>query len=248
METITELLKTQISTQSLICIPKNYNKLAASKRTVAAVRNRINNLRAYWDACQACHARLCTIADEDTRRRHEYFTQDMFLAISDSFEEVMDFLTEILEKMQPTAVLSNTNEASISHEVKSTVVQLPRIDIPKFSGEITKWETFRDVFDSLVSSRSDLTNVQKLHYLKANLTGEASSMLANTHVTDANYKTAWELLRKRYDNPQAIVNVHLQSFMDLPGVSSQSVSDLKYWRVKKHDINTALLNLRRPVD
>lgn len=127
-------------------------------------------------------------------------------------------------------------------------VQLPRIDIPKFSGEFTKWENFRDVFESLVASRTDLSNVQKLHYLKANLTGDASLILANTHVTDANYNAAWELLKRRFDNPQAIVNAYLQEFMDIPGVGSQSVSEIKNLRDKTSDIYTALLNLKRPVD
>lgn len=50
--------------------------------------------------------------------------------------------------------------------MKPSVVQLPRIDIPKFSGEITKWENFRDVFESLISNSVSSHSVSDLKSLK----------------------------------------------------------------------------------
>lgn len=170
------------------------------------------------------------------------------MSISDSVEEVRDCLTEHLESLAPCNAPSNVDESFISNEVRTAVVHLPRIDIPKFAGDITQWENFRDMFDSLVSNKAELSNVQKLHYLKANLLGEASLVLSNIQVTDVNYNTAWELLKKRYDNPRAFVSAHLQAFVDIPSVSSFSVSDLKFLRDKTSDIYTALLNLKRPVN
>lgn len=41
----------------------------------------------------------------------------------------------------------------------------------------------------------DLSKVQKLHYFKANLSGEANLVLSNIGITDANYESAWELLK-----------------------------------------------------
>ncbi|XP_071581644.1 uncharacterized protein [Temnothorax nylanderi] len=249
MESMEELLAAQTSTQTLIIrILTNFNKLAKAKKTVPAVRSRINSLKGYWDVIQVNHAKLCALADEGIRQKEEYFQTDKFLSISDSVEEIMDVLLEYLERLQPETAQTNFDGSIISHEARSSIVQLPRIDIPKFSGELTKWENFRDVFESLVANRTDLTNVQKLHYLKANLSGAASLILSNTHVTDANYNTAWELLRKRYDNPRAIVNAHLQAFMDIPCVSAHSVSNLENLRDKTNDIYTALLNLKRPVN
>lgn len=57
-------------------------------------------------------------------------------------------------------------------------------------------DQFRDIFNSLVASNKTLLNVQRLHYLKANLTGEASLTIKNFTITDANYKTAWDVLQK----------------------------------------------------
>ncbi|CAL1672237.1 unnamed protein product [Lasius platythorax] len=248
MDSCEELLEAQDTALTLIQrILVNFNKLPRAKKTAVAVRNRIESLKAHWDTCQQQHAKLCALIDEGTRRQHE-FIKDKFLLISDTVEEIMDILSENLERLQPSIVQPNLDVSNSFDETRIAAVHLPRIDIPKFSEEITKWENFRDIFESLVASRADLLNVQKLHYLKANLTGEASLILTNTQITDANYATAWELLKKNYDKPRAIVNAHLQTFVDLPSVNSHSLGDLKILRDKSNDIYTALLNLKRPVE
>jgi len=165
------------------------------------VRTRIDKLNDYWRTYQAQHAKLCAETDAASRMQFEYFSKDHFLLTSDSVEEITDTLTESLENLQPKSD-SSFNESNGSHDSRPSAIQLPRITIPSFSGELTQWENFRDVFQSLVADRPDLSNVQKLHYLKANLKGEAGSVLSNVHVTDANYITAWTLLRRRYDNPR----------------------------------------------
>ncbi|KMQ83158.1 hypothetical protein RF55_20764, partial [Lasius niger] len=249
MDSGEELLEAQDTALTLIQrILVNFNKLPKTRKTAVAVRNRIESLKALWDTCQQQHAKLCALVDEGSRRQYDYFIKDKFLLISDTVEEIMDTLSENLERLQPSYVQPNLDVSNSSHETRIAAVHLPRIDIPKFAGEITKWENFRDIFESLVASRTDLSNVQKLHYLKANLTSEASLILTNTQITDANYATAWELLKKRYDNPRAIVNAHLQTFVDLPSVNSHALCDLKILRDKSNDIYTALLNLKRPVD
>ncbi|TGZ46233.1 hypothetical protein DBV15_12333 [Temnothorax longispinosus] len=53
MESMEELLAAQTSTQTLIIrILTNFNKLAKAKKTVSAVRSRINSLKGYWDVIQ----------------------------------------------------------------------------------------------------------------------------------------------------------------------------------------------------
>lgn len=54
---------------------------------------------------------------------------------------------------------------------------LPRISIPKFSGEFTEWETFRDHFRSVVIDNADLSEVARMHYLLSSLKGEASDIV-----------------------------------------------------------------------
>ena len=52
-------------------------------------------------------------------------------------------------------------------------VQLPKLSLPTFSGLQEDWESFRDLFRSLVHLDADLSGVQKLQYLKTSVQGEA---------------------------------------------------------------------------
>ncbi|KMQ88223.1 hypothetical protein RF55_12326 [Lasius niger] len=52
------------------------------------------------------------------------------------------------------------------------------------------WESFRDLFKSLVGDVSELAPVQKLQYLKASLYGEAAVVVANVELNDKGYEAA----------------------------------------------------------
>lgn len=53
------------------------------------------------------------------------------------------------------------------------------------------------LFDSLIDSKASLSNAEKLHYLKSNLTLEALSLFESFQICDANYVTALKLLTNR---------------------------------------------------
>lgn len=97
-------------------------------------------------------------------------------------------------------------------------------------------------------SNESLSNVQRLHYLKANLTEEASLVIKNISITDANYNTAWSELQTRYDNLRAIVTAHLSSVLDLPSMKSESAIELKRVYDTVNDALHALRNVGRRVD
>ncbi|XP_055543767.1 uncharacterized protein LOC129729280 [Wyeomyia smithii] len=52
-------------------------------------------------------------------------------------------------------------------------LRLPKIDLPKFNGDFSKWLSFRDTFSSIVHSNADIPIVAKLQYLLQSLQGEA---------------------------------------------------------------------------
>ncbi|XP_072764624.1 uncharacterized protein [Anoplolepis gracilipes] len=84
-------------------------------------------------------------------------------------------------------------------------VKLPNIDLPKFDGSYERWIPFRDLFESLIDSNAALPNVQKLHYLRSALAGEAAKVINALEITNDNYTLAWNLLKKRYENKRLIV-------------------------------------------
>ncbi|KYN11441.1 hypothetical protein ALC57_16410, partial [Trachymyrmex cornetzi] len=71
--------------------------------------------------------------------------------------------------------------------------------LPKFTGKIAEWESFRNMFESLVACNVSLSKVQKFYYLKTSVTGEATVLINNLKISEANYDSAWQLLIDEYD-------------------------------------------------
>ena len=110
--------------------------------------------------------------------------------------------------------------------------------------EITN-TSFIDLFNSSVDSNSQLSNAQKLQYLKAFLTNDAAKLLSSFTITDSNYHTALEVLKKRYDNPRMIARAHVQSIFDLPNMRNDNGKDLRKLieGVEEHRLSLRTLGL-----
>lgn len=106
-------------------------------------------------------------------------------------------------------------------------LRLATINLPEFSGKYVEWQSFYEMFVSLVHNNPDLDNVQKMHYLKSKLTGSAAKMLNRFKPTSANYIPAWEILIKRFQNKRIIVNEFLDSLLSAPALTSDSPDGLR---------------------
>ena len=101
----------------------------------------------------------------------------------DRFEELLtesdDYITEIhehLAKFEHAYETHNIKPAKQDHEnTKNTdltnkrKINLPRLTLDKFDGNVLNWQTFKDGFKAAVHGDSQLQDVQKFQYLKANL-------------------------------------------------------------------------------
>ena len=79
-----------------------------------------------------------------------------------------------------------------SHQ--SSNLKLLRIELPKFSGEVLKFQNFWDQFEAAAHDNDDLPNVQKFTYPSSVLTGNALQTIEGFEVTGANYQPAVEYL------------------------------------------------------
>ena len=74
----------------------------------------------------------------------------------------------------------------------ATASRLPKLDLPRYSGDPLGWLTFWDSFNAAVHSNSHLTGVEKFNYLRAQLDGEAARTISGFALTDANYEQCWK--------------------------------------------------------
>ena len=76
-------------------------------------------------------------------------------------------------------------------------VKLPKLTIKKFNGDLTKWFTFWDSFESAIHSNTTLSNVCKFNYLHSFSDSMASDAIPSLTLTSANYEEAIQTLRRR---------------------------------------------------
>ena len=101
----------------------------------------------------------------------------------------------------PSAVNVQTNQHSTmaSNSVKP---RLPKLSLPKFRGDVTKWHSFGDSFKSAIHENSDISTIDKFNYLNSLLEGKAARTVQGLKLTSSNYNAAVEMLQEHYGKPQ----------------------------------------------
>jgi hypothetical protein len=104
---------------------------------------------------------------------------------------------------------------------------LPKIDLPVFSGDISKWTEYYSLFTSLIHENDSLNDLQKFHYLRVTLSEAALAVISGFALIKQNYPLALKALISRYENPRWLANVSMQQLFDLPPLKSATHSELQ---------------------
>ena len=100
------------------------------------------------------------------------------------------------------------NRTMLSEETESSKsknknrVKLPIITIKPFDGQPINWNSFIEQFKATIDDQEDLTDIEKLTYLKGFLVGDALQTIEGLPLTNPNYTNGKDLLKARYGNPQ----------------------------------------------
>ena len=70
-------------------------------------------------------------------------------------------------------------------------IKHPQIDITKFSGDVTEWQTFFDLFEVAVYSNNKLSIIEKINYSLSYLTGQALKTLRGSKLSEPNYSAGY---------------------------------------------------------
>ncbi|XP_069107368.1 uncharacterized protein [Argopecten irradians] len=100
--------------------------------------------------------------------------------------------------------------------ISSHYHKLPKLDLPKFSGNILEWHSFWDSFESSVHCNPSLSDVQKFNYLKSLLQNEALQTVTGFALTNTNYNKAICLLQERFGQEYKIRSAHMQALLEVP--------------------------------
>ncbi|XP_037896153.1 uncharacterized protein LOC119641505 [Glossina fuscipes] len=136
----------------------------------------------------------------------------------DNHDQLQSMVVEALTKLQTTPIEDTKYRTSIPNSLP-----LPKITIPKFDGDYSKWRQFYDLFLHMIHLQP-ISNVQKMSYLKVNLTGEAERLISYLTTTEENYVSAWTTLQERYNNKRILASTLVEKIISHPATTSSATS------------------------
>ncbi|XP_045776149.1 uncharacterized protein LOC123874713 [Maniola jurtina] len=237
--------KLQEDTKELISKGKiNFRKSPKDRITVSYVETRLEVLENEWQLFVDVHRQIITEVTKKDLETSSYFKNSIYDTTEQIYLDYKTELKEILLKLKGKDIPSVESVKSSSEDTKSKYfVKLPEISIPKFSGKYLEWTSFRDLFTSLIHKNAKLDDVQKLHYLKSHLSGEAEQLLRHVPITDKNYSVCWTQLTNRYDNKKYLANNILRRFMSQKTLQNESSIAIRELLDNMNECLSALQNI-----
>ncbi|GMR29892.1 hypothetical protein PMAYCL1PPCAC_00088, partial [Pristionchus mayeri] len=123
--------------------------------------------------------------------------------------------------IQPTGTSVHSQSASHSQ----AQIPLPPLRIEPFDGSnITLWSSFHSQFQTIIGNRAELSNLEKLNYLRSSLTGDAFTLVQSIPIRDDLYTHTLDRLKVAYDRSNHSTAVLYHKLMTLMP-KSQSTED-----------------------
>lgn len=133
--------------------------------------------------------------------------KEILIKFDTMYYEIQGTYTSLFESKNLVPV--NVAQAQAQNISPSTPnAKLPKIEISVFDGNLKMWQTFIDMFDSLIHNNACISNIEKFNYLLTYLKGPPLSLVKCTPLTANNYVVAYQALKKRYDNSRLIAHSH----------------------------------------
>uniref|UniRef100_A0A914X9D3 Peptidase aspartic putative domain-containing protein n=1 Tax=Plectus sambesii TaxID=2011161 RepID=A0A914X9D3_9BILA len=169
---------------------------------------------------------------EEEEAIYENFVKgdDSFLKVVMKGIETLDVLESRLREtetalyhLSPPSSARRSSSAYIegAAETRSAPLNLPKLELPTYDGEILKWREFWDAFEATIHAK-DLSQVDKFNYLMRNLRGKALAALGDIAVTNANYEGAIDLLKSRFGNPSEIKRALFAKLRNIPEATGKT--------------------------
>ena len=113
---------------------------------------------------------------------------------------------------------------------ENVLMRLPKLEIPKFSGEANKWPESWYSYEAAVDKSKKFKKfekVEKFNCLKTLVISEAANAISGLSLTNDNYGEAINILKDRFGNKQIIISSHMNSLLKLPMVKENDLQQLR---------------------
>ncbi|XP_029672105.1 uncharacterized protein LOC115240853 [Formica exsecta] len=202
---------------------ENLRKSGTANIWIGLAEARLQALKANWAKFQFQHDKLLELWEALSERA--YVNTDMPTLAEEAYVTQKGMILDTLRRLRAAEKVENAAFGPAPSQPARTT--LPRIQLPQFSGLYEDWPSFRDLFDSLIGRDASAADVEKLHYLKACLKGEAELMIRSLPATGENFGRAWKVLTDYYENKRLLVRSYIARLTAIQRMRGESSADLR---------------------
>uniref|UniRef100_A0A8D9FAQ7 CCHC-type domain-containing protein n=1 Tax=Cacopsylla melanoneura TaxID=428564 RepID=A0A8D9FAQ7_9HEMI len=148
--------------------------------------------------------------------------EDMFFNV----KAHLALLDQIAATAIADAVTNDENNDSVIRIRSTCKVNLPTISIPMFSGDIVGFPSWKSLYDEIVHTCDQLSDIQKFTYLKQYLQGPALATIENVSFCPQNYPLAYRTLNEKYSKKRIIAASHLNKILQFQPLARDTLSSL----------------------
>ncbi|GBM71082.1 hypothetical protein AVEN_146298-1 [Araneus ventricosus] len=131
--------------------------------------------------------------------------------------------TELGLKILLSSLKVNENANTVLNDNGKAKIRLPEIPLPEFSGKIAEFANFKNQFTNLISNNDQLSDSQKLYYLRASLKGEAKLLESSSD----NFQSLFKALSDRYENQRQLIDSHVLELINYDKILNESAKELR---------------------
>ena len=147
-------------------------------------------------------------------------------------DKVVQLQTQLQQLMTDQ---QDRQEGSGTQGLRHGSVNLPKLEIPSFNGDILRWSEFWDSFEATVENNHTLSSIEKLSYLNSKLAGEAKQAVSGILLSNENYEVTKTLLKERFGKTQSVVNSHYTQLINMkPAVNTTKGLRALYDNFERH--------------
>ncbi|XP_041467229.1 uncharacterized protein LOC121417559 [Lytechinus variegatus] len=139
----------------------------------------------------------------------------------------LDSLVSSLEASVAQITRIAIGQSEVSNQLAATS-QLPKIDVPMFSGEPMNYPLWKNAFDCMVDAKP-ISDSNKLNYLNTYVCGKAKEIVEHYLLLgeDDGYQKARAEIDSRFGNPSALSVAYTRKLCSWPSIESKDASGLR---------------------
>ncbi|XP_077255218.1 uncharacterized protein LOC143893566 [Temnothorax americanus] len=209
-------LKSQITTLT--------NLVENQKIDNATMKLRITRLTELYHAFEEQNDELAVLDPNDGHQTEFATIQERFYSLAGKIENILDAASTSDAGTGPSTEETRSDNTIVT--IKKRRIKLPEAPLPTFDGKFENWLSYKNAFHSMIGSQTDLTDIDKLNYLKSTLIDEAANKLKIFTIDGINYSHAWDLLERSYEVKRVLISRHLSLIINLPTLEKETTSGL----------------------